>query len=123
MRTMGLLAIQMAALVVLALVIYLLARRARQIELRGSPRCETPTGITVATAVPGLHAVSDHLEALAMTGTLRVVIQCPGPDPLVTIVARDPAHIRALIAAIDEFLRGSNEQPVTAPRAEPATFR
>jgi hypothetical protein len=120
---MGLLAIQVAALVVLALVIYLLARRARPIVVKRSPGSEVPAGVTVATAVPGLQAVSDHIEMLTMTGTPRVVIQCPGPDPLVTIVARDPAQIRALIAAIDEFLGGSSEQPSTASRSEPATFR
>jgi hypothetical protein len=123
MRTTGLLAIHIAALGVLALVIQVLARRARRGTRWWSAEREMPAsqaGANTTTAVPAMRALGGCLETpLAMTGTIRVLIQCPGPQPdtLVTIVARDPSHIRPLTTAIDDFLRGSSEPAAQTPEA------
>jgi hypothetical protein len=120
----GLLAIPVAALLVRAVVIYVLARGARRIEV-GRSRRDTmaAAGGRVTLAAAGVEAVSDQVDTLAMTGEIRIVIEGPGQDPLVTIVARDPSQVRRRTAVIDDFLRETGGPTAVAPRGEPAAFR
>lgn len=107
MRTIGLLVLPCAALVVLAVVIHLLARQ----EKRRPP---TPTSSSRRSEVRyvrvhDLAAATEFVETAGMTGAVEVSFYARG-ELLVRIVARDQTELERLARVVDEFLDGSADE-------------
>lgn len=111
MRTIGLLTMEASGFVVLAVVIYRLARRSGHTEparsVAGRIAHSAENGSTMV--VRDIRAGARYLAALPVTGRARVSIRGAADEALVTIVAGDLSKIEIFAAAIDDFLNGRPE--------------